>query len=108
MGRTLREYFLAGPGPHEHPALKGVTGTYRFDVEGQGSVRVEVRDGAYTIAESSAPADCMIRVDESDLARIASGEQNMITALLQGRVQIQGDYALAQKFHGLVRGRQAA
>jgi putative sterol carrier protein len=108
MAKTLREYFAAGPGPHKDPALKGVTGTYRFDVEGQGSVRVDVRDGAFTITDSSAPADCMIRLDESDLARIASGEQNLITALLQGRAQVQGDYALAQKFHGFVRARRAA
>lgn len=108
MAKTVREFFPPGPGPHEQPALKGVTGTYRFDVEGQGSVRIEVRDGAFTVAESSAPADCVIRADASDLARIASGEQNLITAVLQGRVQVEGDYALAQKFNGLVRARRTA
>lgn len=108
MAKTLREYFPAGPGPHEQPGLKGVTGTYRFDVEGQTSVRLEVRDGRFTVSESAAPADCVIHADEADLARIASGEQNLITALLQGRVQVEGDLALAQKFHGFVRGRRAA
>ena len=107
MARTLREYFPPGPGPHEQPAFKGVTGTYRFDVEGQRSVRVEVRDGTVTVSESPAPADCLIRVDESDIARIASGEQNLLTAVLQGRAHIQGDFALAQKFHGLMRARRA-
>ncbi len=108
MAMTLREYFPAGSGPHEQPGLKGVTGTYRFDVEGRPSVRIEVQDGCFTISESTAPADCVVRADEGDLARIASGEQNLITAVLQGRVQVQGDFALAQKFHGLVRGRRAA
>jgi ubiquinone biosynthesis protein UbiJ len=108
MVKTLRDYFAAGPGPHESPALQGITGTYRFDVDGHRSVRVEVQDGAFTVAESAAPADCIIRLEESDVARIASGEQNVITALLQGRVQVQGDLALAQKFHGLVRARRAA
>ena len=108
MAKTLREYFQPGPGPHEQPALKGVTGTYRFDVEGQGSVRIEVRDGTVTISESTAPADCVIHADASDLPRIAAGEQNLITALMQGRVQVQGDFALAQKFHGFIRGRAAA
>jgi ubiquinone biosynthesis protein UbiJ len=88
--------------------LKGVTGTYRFDVEGQASVRVEVRDGTFTVSESAAPADCVVRADPGDLARIASGEQNLLTALLQGMVQVQGDFALAQKFHGFMRGRRAA
>ena len=108
MARTLREYFPAGPGPHEQPGLKGVIGTYRFDVEGQASVRIEVRDGRFTVGESTAPADCVVHAEEGDLARIASGEQNLITALLQGRVQVEGDFALAQKFHGFVHGRRAA
>ena len=108
MAKTLREYFAAGPGPHEQPGLKGVTGTYRFDVEGQASVRVEVQDGRFTISESTAPADCVVRADAADLPQIASGEQNLVTALLQGRVQVQGDFALAQKFNGFLRGRRAA
>jgi putative sterol carrier protein len=107
MTGTLREHFPRGPGPHERPALKGITGTYRFDVEGQRSVRVEVRDGTFTVAEDTAPADCVIRVDESDIARIASGEQNLVTAFLQGRARIEGDFVLAQKFHGLMRARRA-
>jgi ubiquinone biosynthesis protein UbiJ len=85
-----------------------VTGAYRFDVEGQASVRIEVRDGGFTVSESTAPADCVVRADEADLPQIASGKQNLITALLQGRVQVQGDFALAQKFHGFMRGRRAA
>jgi hypothetical protein len=85
------------------PRLQGISGSYRFDVEGVGSWRTEVRDGLVTITESTAPADCVIRCDEADFVRIARGEQSLLTAVLQGRVQSEGDYALAQQLHSFVR-----
>ena len=86
------------------PRLQGVSGSYRFDVEGVGSWRIDVRDGVAMITESTAAADCVIRCDEVDFVRIARGEQNMLTAFLQGRIQLEGDYALAQRLHGFIRG----
>ena len=85
------------------PRLQGVSGSYRFDVEGVGSWRIEVHDGVVTITESTAAADCVIRCDEADFVRLARGEQNLLTATLQGRAQVEGDYALAQRFHGFIR-----
>jgi hypothetical protein len=85
------------------PRLHGITGSYRFDVEGAGSWRLEVRDETVAITESPAPADCVIRCDEADFIPIARGEQNLLTAAMQGRVQVEGDYALAQRLHGFIR-----
>jgi len=85
------------------PRLQGVTGSYRFDVEGVGSWRLEVHDKIATMTESTAAADCVLRCNEADFVRIARGEQNLLTAFLQGRVQVEGDYALGQRFHGFIR-----
>jgi len=85
------------------PRLQGISGSYRFDVEGVGSWRLEVHDGTVAVTEGTGPADCVIRCDEADFVRIARGEQNLFTAVLQGRVQVEGDYALAQRLHGFVR-----
>jgi len=90
----------------EDPRLQGINGSYRFDIEGAGSWRMEVSDGTVAITEGTAPADCVIRCEEADFVRIARGEQNLLTAALQGRVQVEGDYALAQRLHGFVRGSQ--
>jgi putative sterol carrier protein len=91
-------------GRGEDQRLQGIKGSYRFDIEGVGSWRMEVRDERVAITESTAPADCVIRCEEADFVRIARGEQNLLTAALQGRVQVEGDYALAQRLHGFVRG----
>jgi len=85
------------------PRLQGFAGSYRFDVEGVGSWRLEVHDKIATMTESTAPADCVLRCNEADFVRIARGEQNLLTAFLQGRVQLEGDYALGQRFHGFIR-----
>jgi len=68
-----------------------------------GSWRLEVHDEIATMTESTAPADCVVRCNEEDFVRIARGEQNLLTAFLQGRVQLEGDYALAQRFYGFIR-----
>ena len=85
------------------PRLQGISGSYRFDVDGIGSWRIEVRDGMATITESTAAAECVVRCDERDFVRLAHGQQNLLTAVLQGRVQVEGDYALAQRLHGFIR-----
>jgi putative sterol carrier protein len=86
--------------------LRGLVGTYRFNVEGVGSWRVAINDGAVQVTEGDTPADCIVTCDETDFIRIAEGQQNLITAAMQGRVRVTGDYALAQKLHGLVRSGQ--
>jgi putative sterol carrier protein len=81
----------------------------RFDVEGSESYRLEAEgDVGYRVTESHAPADCAIRCQRGDLARIIRGDQNLLTALLQGRAEIQGDLGLAQLFSAWVRARRGA
>jgi putative sterol carrier protein len=87
--------------PYE-PMLAGVTGSYRFDVEGVGSFFVSVDDGQLAIAEIMRDADCVIACDEDLFVRIAEGKQNLLTAAMQGLVAIYGDLALAQKLDGIL------
>src|SRR4051812_13459891 len=82
--------------------LAGVHGTYRFDIHDAGHWRALVDDGRVTIEESTEPAECVIESDEEDIIQILEGRQNLVTAAMQGRVQVSGNLALAQKFHGMV------
>ena len=87
------------------PAMKSVTGSYLFDVEGVGAWRIEVDHGRIAVTDSAESGDCTIRTNAEDFVRIASGEQNLVTAFMQGRVGVEGDVSLAQKLHGIVRAR---
>jgi putative sterol carrier protein len=84
------------------PYLRGVRGTYLFEIENVGSWFVSVDDGAITYDREKHEADCVIRCNEEDFVDIVEGRRNLLTAALQGRVQVHGDVALAQKVQGLV------
>jgi len=105
MPQTAREVFNLHRMQTYEPVLRGVHGTYLFDIENVGSWFVAVDDGAIRIEEAKHDADCTILCDEGDFADIVEGRRNLITAHMQGRVQLRGDIALAQKFDGLVSAR---
>lgn len=99
---TAHEVFERRKAQEYEPLLRGVNGTYLFEIEKAGYWFISVRDGAIKIEEVKHGADCTIRCDEPDFIDIIEGRRNLITAAMQGRVKIQGDITLAQKFHGLV------
>lgn len=100
---TAHELFEHYKNQNYAPLLRGVTGTYLFEIEGAGYWFLSVRDGAISIEETRHDADCTISCDESDFIDLLEGRRNLITAAMQGRVKIRGDLLLAQRFHGVVR-----
>lgn len=102
---TAHEVFEERKSQEYEPLLRGVTGTYLFEIEGVGYWFISVRDGAIRIEEVQHTADCTIRCNEPDFIDIVEGRRNLITAAMQGRIKIHGDITLAQKFHGLVSAR---
>jgi len=102
---TAHEIFQRYQFQKYEPLLRGVTGTYLFEIERAGYWFISVRDGAIRLEEVRHDADCTIRCDEPDFIDIIEGRRNLITAAMQGRVKIRGDITLAQKFHGLVSAK---
>jgi putative sterol carrier protein len=101
MAESARE-LLEGLEDRVDPArTRGTTASYRFDVQGAGSWRVEVDDGAVAVTESDEPADCVIRASEENLLRIVRGELNPVTAYMTGRVRVEGDITLATRLRDL-------
>ena len=105
MAETAQEVFNLHRMQKYEPALRGVHGTYLFDIDKVGSWFVAVDDGAIRVEETKRDADCSISCDEPDFVDIVEGRRQLITSQMQGRVTIRGDMALAQKFHGLVSAR---
>ena len=102
---TVHEVFQQYQSKKYEPLLRGVTGTYLFEIEGAGFWFISVREGAIKMEETRHDADCSIRCDEPDFIDILEGRRSLITAAMQGRVKIHGDITLAQKFHGLVSAK---
>ena len=101
---SAREFFedLAARTEGGSSRTRGLTATYRFDVEGAGSWRVAVDDGAVSVSETDAAADCVIAVPEELLLRIVRGEQSAMGAFLMGKIRVQGDTALAMRLKDLL------
>jgi len=102
---TAHELYERRKSQKFEPLLRGVHGTYLFEIEGVGHWFVRVRDGAIEIEEARQDADCTIRCYEEDFIDIVEGRRNLVTATMQGRVKMSGDLALAQKFHGLISAK---
>jgi putative sterol carrier protein len=99
----VRAIFTQRKGHPFDPRLARAKGTYRFEIEGVGVWRMFVDHGTIAIEEGGGDADCVVTVsDPTDFIRIARGEQNLITAFMQGRVDMHGDAALAQLLHSLL------
>jgi putative sterol carrier protein len=104
VAETAREFFdqLAARTADGSERTRGLTATYRFDVEGAGSWRVAVDDGAVWVTETDAAADCVIGVSEETLLDIVSRRQTPTGALLMGKIRLEGNAALAMRLRDLL------
>jgi putative sterol carrier protein len=101
MTMTVREFFEqvpAGVGPEQARALDA---SYRFDIEGAGSWRLEAEGDRVVVTESDAPADCVIRTDESTFMRVVAGGEGAMGAYLRGKIRVEGDLGLAVRLRDL-------
>ena len=83
------------------PRLHGVHGTIRFDVVGSGTWRLRIEDGRTELTEGAGASDLTIACEEADFGDLLRGSASLLTAALRGDVDVQGDIALALRFHGL-------
>jgi putative sterol carrier protein len=94
---SAREFFETLETRADTSRVAGIDHTYLFDVEGEGQWLVEVRNGSVRVSEGRADADVTISVAGDVFARIASGQQNPVTAYMRGKLKISGDTGAALK-----------
>jgi putative sterol carrier protein len=92
-----REFFEGAESRIDPSRTRGFRASYRFDVEGAGSWRVDVDDGNVRVEEGDAPADCVVRANEATFLRIVNREASPMTAFLTGKVRVEGDMGLLLK-----------
>jgi len=87
-------------GDYAVPALAGVRGAIMFE-GAQGHIHMRIDDGKVTLSPSGAPVDLSLRTSEPGaLLRMVRGEINVVTALLRGQIEAQGDLMLLIKVAG--------
>jgi len=92
--------------PVRNPNLvEGWQGTYLVDMGEAGRLRFRVHEGRFEELPAQGEADCYFACSQEDAMRFLDGSLNMLTALMQSRLSIEGDVALAQRLHGYIRWR---
>jgi len=92
------------------PLLRNVSGTVRFDlVSGKTAERwlVTIRKGNLGVSRKNVAADTTMRLSRALFGAAASGETNVLSAMLRGEVVLEGDYRLMIMVRRLFRKRLA-
>jgi putative sterol carrier protein len=92
---SAREFFESLPGRVDPDRARALKNTYRFDIDGAGSWRLESDSEHLLVTESDAPADCVLRTDETTFLRIVRREQSPMGAYMTGKIKVEGDLGLA-------------
>ena len=101
MSTQITEFFETLEDHVDSSKLEGIDATYRFDTEGEGSWHVTIADGNARVAQSTADADCVVRASVETFEKIMRGKQNPATAVMLGKLKIEGDMTLALKLKQL-------
>jgi putative sterol carrier protein len=75
----------------------GLEATLKFDCGDDGCIYVDGRSMPNTVSDSSAPADCNIKVSLANLEAMISGELAGTAAFMSGKLQVDGDIAVAMR-----------
>jgi putative sterol carrier protein len=98
---SIREFFEQVPQRVSAEQARSLGGTYRFDIEGAGSWRLEAQGDRVVVTESDAPADCVVKTDEATFLGIVSGGQSAMGAFMTGKLRVEGDLGLAMRLRDL-------
>jgi putative sterol carrier protein len=101
MAESVREFFEGLEARVDASKTAGMTNSYQFDVEGAGTWKVDVKDGAVSVTEGPADADVTISASEETFLKMVRGEQNPTTAYMTGKLKVKGDMGAALKLQKL-------
>jgi putative sterol carrier protein len=92
---SAREFFEGLEERIDPARAAGKRASYRFDVRGDGSWRLELADGKASVTKSDEDADCVVEITEDVLLRIVRGEQSPALAYMTGKIKVAGRTDLA-------------
>jgi len=98
---STREFFESLETRVDPAKAKGMTASYKFNIDGAGSWNVDVDDGKVTVVENGGEADTTISTSDETFMKIAKGEQNPTAAYMSGKLKVSGDLGQAMKLQKL-------
>lgn len=80
----------------------GLGATLKFDCGADGVVYVDASTVPNTVDNDDRPADCTIALSLEDLGAILSGALDPTGAFMMGKLQVDGDMAVAMRLSQVV------
>ncbi len=77
-----------------------IGGVLKFDLGEAGVIRIDGTQTPAVVDNTDGPADCTIKVSESDFRDIMEGKQNAQMAFMMGKLKIEGNMGLAMQLAG--------
>jgi len=101
MSETVQEFFNSLEARADPAKTAGMTNSYLFDIEGAGQWKVDVDNGALSVAEGGGDADATISTSLETFEKIVAGDLNPTSAYMTGKLKIKGDMGAAMKLQKL-------
>ena len=73
----------------------GLKRSIKLDFGADGVVRIDDSHSPPTVDNQDLPADCTVRLSQSDFAAISAGTLNPQMAFMMGKLKIDGDLSVA-------------
>lgn len=80
---------------------RAIGNTLKFDLGGR-QIHINGLGDANSVAEMNEDAQCTIAVTEDDFLALLKGQLNPMTAMMSGKLKIDGDMGVAMKLQGLL------
>jgi len=99
---STQEFFAELAANSDASKASGLDASYRFEIDGAGTWRVDVRNGRVSVEQSDAPADCVVKTDDETFLKVIRQEQNPMGAYMAGKIRVEGDMGLALRLRDLL------
>ena len=101
MADSVQDFFASLSSRADPSKTAGMNNSYVFDIDGAGTWKVDVDDGAVSVADGGGDADVTISTSSETFEKIVAGELNPTSAYRTGKLKIKGDMGAAMKLQKL-------
>jgi putative sterol carrier protein len=84
-------------------ADSGLGKTMKVDFGPEGKIYIDAAHVPHFVNNEDLPADCTVKISMQDFLQLATGKLNPAVAMLQKKLQVEGDAAVAMKLGALLQ-----